>query len=375
MPATTPVRYDPSVERIADDEHETIESLKETLLKISSKVHEDSGHALRSVHAKPHGLLHGELRVLDNLPPELAQGIFAAPRTYPVLMRLSTPAGDVLDDSVSLPRGLALKVLGVDGERLPGSESDTTQDFVMVNGPAFLAPDAQHFLKNLKLLAATTDKGEGWKKALSTVLRGTEKVIETLGSESGKIKSMGGHPMTNMLGETYFTQVPMRFGDYIGKLSVAPVLSDLAVLKDQPLDLKAKPDGLRDAVRSHFRDHGGEWEVRVQLCTDLKAMPVEDASVEWPQEQSPYVVVARITAPRQVSWDESASPAADDRLSFSPWHGVTAHQPLGSVMRARKEAYAASVQFRGSRNGCPMHQPKSVGDAVPSAEAGARRAA
>jgi hypothetical protein len=45
-------------------------------------------------------------------------------------------------------------------------------------------------------------------------------------------------------------------------------------------------------------------------------------------------------------------------MSFSPWHGLAAHQPLGSVMRARKETYRASAKFRGERNGCPMHEPR-----------------
>jgi branched-chain amino acid transport system substrate-binding protein len=37
---------------------------------------------------------------------------------------------------------------------------------------------------------------------------------------------------------------------------------------------------------------------------------------------------------------------------------ATAHQPLGSVMRARRDTYRASARFRGERNGCPMHEPR-----------------
>jgi hypothetical protein len=42
-------------------------------------------------------------------------------------MRFSTSPGDLLPDSVSTPRGLALKIFGVTGERLPGSEDDTSR--------------------------------------------------------------------------------------------------------------------------------------------------------------------------------------------------------------------------------------------------------
>ncbi|CAI3787750.1 hypothetical protein AHFPHNDE_01419 [Pseudomonas sp. MM227] len=80
-------------------------------------------------------------------------------------MRFSTNPGDLLDDKVSTPRGLGLKIVGVQGARLPGSEGDVTQDFVMQNAKAFTAATPKAFLKNLKLLAKTTDKGPGLKKA------------------------------------------------------------------------------------------------------------------------------------------------------------------------------------------------------------------
>jgi hypothetical protein len=350
----TPLPYNPNMERVADDEQKTVDELKEALLKIAETTYADGGHALRSVHAKSHGLLQAQLTVSNNLPPMLAQGIFSRPRSYPVVMRLSTTAGDVLDDSVSLPRGLAMKVIGVEGERLPGSESATTQEFVMVDGPAFLAPDAKHFLRSLKLLATTTDKAEGLKKALSTALRGAERLLESVGSESGTLKGLGGHPMTHILGETFFTQVPMRYGEFVGKFQLAPVSPSLLSLKDAPLDLKRHPDGLREAVREFFAEQGADWELRVQLCTNLDSMPIEDASVVWPEDESPFITVARLSAPTQVSWDDATSPDADDRLFFSPWHGVMAHKPLGSVMRARKQAYEASAEYRLTRTGCPF---------------------
>src|SRR5260370_32130719 len=87
-----------------------------------------------------------------------AQGLFAKPGRYPIVMRFSTLPGDILDDSVSTPRGLSVKIIGVEGERLSGSEGDVTQDFVLVNGPAFGAPTPNKFLPVLTLLATTTDK-------------------------------------------------------------------------------------------------------------------------------------------------------------------------------------------------------------------------
>ncbi len=196
-----PLRYTPSVEKPDADEPKVLAELIETLLKISKTTYEDGGHALRAVHAKPHGLLRGTLTVSDDLPAVLAQGVFANPGQYPLAMRFSTSPGDILPDSVSTPRGLALKLVGVEGERLPGSEGDNTQDFLLVTGKEFPVANAKQFLGNLKLLAGTTDKAEGLKVALSAALRFTESAVEALGGESAKLKSLGGYPETHILGK------------------------------------------------------------------------------------------------------------------------------------------------------------------------------
>ena len=356
----TPVRFDPSQERAEKDEAKTTAELIETLRHIAEKTFADSGHALRAVHAKSHGVVRGELQVLEGLPAHLAQGLFATPKRYPVVMRLSTSPGDILDDRISTPRGLGLKVIGVDGARLPDSQGDTTQDFVMVNGPAFLVPGPKKFLGNLKLLAATTDKAEGLKRVLSAALQGTEKALEAVGGKSTTLIALGGHPKTNPLGETYFSQAPILYGDYMAKVSVAPVSAELVALKDAPVDLHDKPDGLRQAVSDFFAGHAGEWEVRVQLCTDLEVMPIEDASVEWLQDKSPYIAVARIRVPAQPSTAADGGQAVDDRLAFSPWHGLAAHRPLGAINRVRKAVYDSSRDFRAANNRCPIHEPRSA---------------
>ncbi len=147
------------MEHLEDDEAQTIEQLGETLNSISEKTFADSSFASRSVHAKTHGVMRGKLTVPAGLPPGLAQGMFAKAGVYTVHLRLSTIPGDIMDDAVSTPRGMAIKIVGVEGERLPGSEGEKTQDFVLVNSPAFAAPSAKKFLGEPKLLAVTTVKG------------------------------------------------------------------------------------------------------------------------------------------------------------------------------------------------------------------------
>lgn len=350
--------FDPALTIAGPDEAEVLRELDETMATIREKTFEDGGHAIRSVHAKSHGLLRAELEVLPDLPPVLAQGIFATPRRYPVIMRFSTIPGDILPDSVSTPRGFAMKVMGVEGPRLPGHSEMRSQDFVMVNGPTFTAPDAKAFLKNLKLLAPTTDRAEGLKTALSAALRGLESVVEAVGGESATLKALGGHPATNILGETYYSQLPIRYGAYIAKISIVPVSFDLKELTDAPIDLGDGPDVIRDTVRDFFRKGGAEWELRVQLCINLKDMPIEPADVEWSEEKSPYITVARLRAAPQDSWNGETSLDLDDSLGFSPWHGVEDHWPLGPLMRVRQMTYENSQTFRSSRNRCTVTEPQ-----------------
>ena len=347
---SAPVRYAPSVETTAPDEQETIDGISAALREILETTSKDYGHAVRAVHAKGHGLVRGTLEVAAGLPPELAQGLFSAPGRYEAVLRISTNPGDILDDSISVPRGAALKVVGVDAP-------EGTQDFVLVDGPAFFAPDAKSFLGNLKLLAKTTDKAEGLKKALSAVLRGAEHVLEAVGLESGALKSLGGAPNSHPLGSTYYSQTPFRFGDHIAKFSLAPVSENLKSLADATVRTTDRPDALREDVREVLVEQPSAWELRAQLCTDLEAMPIEDASVVWDEKQSPFRTVARLTVEPQVAWTNGTSEHEEDRLAFSPWHCLEAHRPLGGVNRARKPTYPVSADFRARFNGCPIHEP------------------
>ena len=359
MAIASPVRFTDSVETHQDDEQATIQELNETFDKILDTTSKDYGHAVRSVHAKAHAILQGTLTVASGLPPELAQGMFATPGEHAVFMRLSTNAGDILPDTISLPRGMALKVLDVDGERLPGAEG-RTQNFVMVNGPVFQAKTADKFLGSLKKLAGTTDKLEGTKTVMSTVMRGVGSALQAVGIESATIQSMGGAPNVDPLGETYYSVTPFRYGDYIAKFAVVPVSDDLKSLTKQEIDATGRPDAIRQNVKGEMLLIDGVWEVRVQLCRDLEKQPIEDPTVEWKEEDSPFQTVATIHAGRQDSWEAGQVQKVNEAMRFSPWIGLAAHRPLGNINRARKEPYEHSAEYRVRFNGCPIHEPEGA---------------
>ena len=358
----SPVRYSHDVEVVPHDEAETIRGLGEQVKAIQDKTTADYGTAVRGIHAKGHAIVSGTLEILPNLPPELAQGLFATAGHYEALLRFSTLPGDILDDSVSVPRGLALKILGVAGERLPGSERDKTQDFVLVNGPAFASATPKTFLANLKLLAASTNRAEGFKKAFSATMQTVDAALEAVGIASPTVQTLGGAPQTHPAGEAYYSQVPIRYGEYIAKISVAPVSPGLTELTGSKVDTAGRPDALREDMRNALNAQDNVWELRIQLCANLETMPIEDASALWDEKAYPYRAVARLTVPAQVGWEVGVSDAKENGTAFSPWHGLAAFQPLGGINRSRRPVYEQSVAYRGSHNGCPILEPRSLAD-------------
>ncbi|RFC61957.1 catalase [Fulvimarina endophytica] len=362
-----PIRFSPIVETSEDDEAKTNESLEKSFDYIVRRTKAEEGRAARGVHAKNHGELVGRMRIRENLPEELAQGLFASPGEHPVILRFSTNPGDILHDEVSVPRGLAIKVLDVKGgERLPGSEGETTQDFVMINGPVFSAPSAKDFARTLKALAATTDRAEGLKKLASAFLQTVEKGLEKSGlGGSPTLQTLGGAPDTHPLGQTFFTQTAYRYGDYIAKLQFAPASGKPKALAGEEIAVKGRADALREEMNAATGEAGGTFELRVQLCRDLIAMPVEDPSVEWSEDLSPFVTVAEVTIEPQTAFEATRNERLDDEIRFSPWTGLAAHRPLGGVNRVRRRAYDKSAELRSTLNGCPFHEPKSL-DEVPA---------
>ncbi|BCH61861.1 catalase (plasmid) [Agrobacterium vitis] len=357
MTAATPVRYSPDLETVKSGEQETVSALIKQFDIILEKTAGDYGHAVRSVHAKAHGILEATMIVRDGLPAELAQGLFAKAGEYPVYMRLSTNAGDILPDAIALPRGLAIKVVGVEGPRLPEANSDT-QDFVMVNGPVFQAPNPEKFLSSLKLLARTTDKMEGTKTVLSSVLQTVNKGLEAVGISSSTIQSLGGAPNVDPLGETYFSVTPFRYGDYIAKFRLKPVSPDLTKRTGTEIDVSVREDAIRETVQAEMQDTQGEWEFQVQLCRDVDAQPIEDPTVEWKEDEAPFVTVAIVTSMPQDSWSDTKVQKVDEEMRFSVWTGLADHQPLGGINRVRKDTYQHSAEFRAKFNGCPFHEPR-----------------
>ena len=81
-------------------------------------------------------------------------------------------------------------------------------------------------------------------------------------------------------------------------------------------------------------------------------MPVEDPSVEWDEAVSPFVTVATLKIPKQ-TFDSEPQMAYCEALSFTPWHSLPEHQPIGGINRIRKVVYERASTLRHTANGVP----------------------
>ncbi len=99
-----------------------------------------------------------------------------------------------------------------------------------------------------------------------------------------------------------------------------------------------------------------EFEFMVQLQRDAHRQPIEDASIEWKESESPFIPVARIFMPKQ-KFDSQTQLAFADVLSINPWHCLPEHRPLGSINRNRKAMYYEMAKLRQQINRVKHYEP------------------
>ena len=96
----------------------------------------------------------------------------------------------------------------------------------------------------------------------------------------------------------------------------------------------------------------------VQIGT--AAMPIDDAVMPWDQRRSPYVKVATITVDRLPDeFDAEEMMQFGEHLSFTPWHALPDHKPLGSINAARRDVYRriSTLRHRLNKRPCANRAP------------------
>jgi catalase len=340
----TPLPYSSSVETIPPDEAEDTQRVIEALRAILSQTQAKTGQFRADVHVKTVGYALGEFEVLPNLPTELAQGLFEHARAFSVVVRFSNGASQAQPDALPDARGMAIKVLDVEGTaELVDSQRGPSQDFVMINHPVFFAKNVKDYLRVEQVLAEAD--GNVLSTLQGALTGGDWNPLHWHWKEMLTVAGIAGHLPAHPVSNTYFSMAPIRYGNYVAKYRVQPAGerqdSYLELLKR----LGTESDALRLALEETLRTEEVRFDFQVQLRTSERTMPIEDPTVLWREEESPFRTVAHLVLPRQ-EIAQLREQASYQDLAFNVWHTLAAHRPLGGINRLRRWAYIESSDWR-----------------------------
>lgn len=350
-PGAPAVREDEFGERVAPDEEALNKEISELSVAVLKKEHGASkGVMTRDVHAKAHGCVRATFTVGPDVPAEYRAGVLSEPgKAYPAWIRFSNGNSKIQSDKKGDARGMAIKLMGVPGEKLlEGAKDAGTQDFVLITHDAFFVKDGKDYAEFFRLLA----KGSSpawfffgrlpwrWKE-----FRAAVRLIER------------GRAVRNPLFAPYFSATPYRLGDRgVVKYAAEPCAPD----PDPRGRFGASPDRLRLSMMKTLDVREGTaacFRFLVQRRLDPVEMSVEDSRVPWDREKSEFTPVATISVPVQEFAGERQARFCEN-LSFTPWHSLPAHRPLGAVNRTRKAVYEAVSAFRHEANGAVRREPE-----------------
>lgn len=303
-----------------------------------------AGNALRDAHPKAHGCVRAEFHVSKNIPTQLTKGIFIPDQTYQAWIRFSNASNDASNADINKDaRGIAIKILGVTGQKILESEKQaTTQDFIMINHPVFFANDAKRYLSFMN----DVNSHNMIRKLHIPIALGFKGTMNALGARHSQI--------ANPLYARYWSMVPYQLG--LGN-DRKTVKYSVRACSMPPNNLPKNPSHnyLREALKNTLQSTDACMEFLVQPRTSSK-MLVEDSMTEWDEKAAPFYQVATIHIPKQ-NFDTPEQNQFCENLSFTPWHALPEHRPLGAVNRVRKVIYENISRVRHDMNSAPRQEP------------------
>ncbi len=335
--------------------HKKIISFGKQLMTRMQSTSSQPAKMARDAHAKSHGCLKANFIVSnDNLPKPLRVGVFSENKSYSAWVRFSNNDHmPVRKDNELDLRGMAIKVMNVQGRKiLSGLEDEPTQDFLMYGSPIFFVKNNSDYVNFMKALRDD--------RAAQQLI--TEQPIAALKTAKAQIMIRN---YINPLNMPYHSAVPIRIGlendpeRVAAKYRTIPCYGPYA----SPVD-KRNLNYLRENMKSTLGTHNACFYLQVQVQTDPLTMPVEDSTFLWPEKDgrlftkkfSSYLTVARVVIPKQ-NFDNTARDSYCEDLSFTPWHALVEHKPLGRTMRMRRDVYRATSEFRRSINKSYHREP------------------
>jgi hypothetical protein len=325
-------------ERELEDEEELTQQIIDEI-KAFTRENWLPGSAQRFGNTKTFGVLRGRFEVLQGVPDHLRRGLFAEPGTYPAWVRFSGPGPYAPPDLEDFGQcSVGIKVMGVPGEKLLDDEQ-ATQDLILVSPASFVTPNIR---ENAKL--------QRWVRAKASlvyaVMPGDSHLLQLF------MQLLYAPMHANPLEVQYYSNVPFLLGDgQAVEYSLKPVRAG-----DSRIPVRPAENYLRDAMVRTLANGNWAMDFMVQVQTDPFRMPIEDATVKWPESISPYVPVARLTMPRQ-RFDSDEQLAFADVLRYNPWHSLAEHRPLGNSNRARRRMYAELAELRQRMNSVAHVEP------------------
>ncbi len=297
--------------------------------------------AERDAHAKAQGCVKARFAVLPSLPVTLRVGVFARPTTYTTWIRFSNAVGT--NDRMGLARGMALKLTGVVGDKiLPQEAHEKTQDFLLVNYPVFnVARDSDYvdFLSKSQ---------SGQLAAFFRTHKRSEAITAAIANQR----------IGNPLLLRYFSMTPYTFADRYVKYSARAISceNDRPLIDHPPTPLPNDPNYLRKAMTRSLASGPSCFLFMIQRQVDARTMPIEDSTVLWDPAKSPFVPVAKIFIPDQ-RFDSAAEQTFCENLSYTPWHSLPQHRPVGNINRIRRVVYDTISELRHRLNGVERKEP------------------
>ena len=289
----------------------------------------------RDAHAKHTGLLEGRFTVAPDVPTELRVGLFSQPRSYQAWIRTSSASNTPHPDWRKDLRGFAIKLLDVDGEKIPESDEPSSQDFVLLSHPSMP-------LGTLALFHDAIYYGLKWSLAifaLKMLVTGRKHVL----AELSRARIAPSSPLEIR----YWSTTPYRLGpDRAVKYSLIPA-SGTPTPAPAP-GARLPDDYLARAMAERLDREDVSFDFSVQIGT--AEMSIADSGPRWSETASPFRKVATLTIPRQQFRTPERADLAES-LAFSPGHARVEHRPLGSINRARMHVYRANSTFRRKRRG------------------------
>lgn len=340
--STSPTRF----ETVPPGEDSQIKDVVSLTMQLLEKRYGDT-LARRGVHPKDHGCVKAHFTVNPDIPETYRAGVFAKPgKIYEAWIRFSNASGTVTPDvgaKGANGRGMAIKLMGIEGDTLLGEQGAKTQDFLLINQPMFAFPNVSEYkAANQILLDNNEDLSKYFAPPLSDERKKTAVIVQGIAKTQ----------LANPLDAQYFSASPFLFGkDKVAKFSAKPRdPANPSLTPTNPSD-----NYLRMAMKKSLDFASGQpavFDFQVQLRPngtedDLrKSYPIEDASAKWEETPAaPFRNVAVISINRQ-NFDYPLQVTECEHLVFTPWHGLAEHQPLGGINRLRLQVYIASSQHR-----------------------------